>query len=48
MRNVLAHRYFALDSAIIWRTITDDLPKLKRVLQDVLASITGHKADDSA
>ena len=29
MRNALAHGYFTVDLAIVWRTIQDDLPVLK-------------------
>ncbi|MCD2172994.1 HepT-like ribonuclease domain-containing protein [Rhizobium sp. C4] len=29
MRNALAHGYFSVDIAMVWRTVTNDLPKLK-------------------
>lgn len=29
MRNALSHGYFTVDHAIVWRTIQQDLPKLK-------------------
>ncbi len=34
IRNVLAHEYFGVDLDIIWKTIKDDLPKLKKQLID--------------
>lgn len=32
MRNALAHGYFSIDIAMVWRTITNDLPKLKAAM----------------
>lgn len=36
MRNVLAHAYFDVDVAIVWRTIQEDLPDLPGVLTALL------------
>jgi len=33
MRNVLIHEYFGLDDEVIWKTIQDDLPFLKKTIQ---------------
>ncbi len=30
MRNALSHGYFTVDHAIVWQTIQQDLPSLKR------------------
>ena len=35
MRNALSHGYFTVDHRIVWQTIQQDLPKLKR---QILAS----------
>ena len=35
MRNILIHEYFGVDLQIIWRTISSDLPTLKRALQQL-------------
>ena len=32
MRNILAHEYFGVKLQIVWRTIENDLPKLKKQL----------------
>ena len=32
MRNILAHEYFGIDLDIIWKTIQNDLPLLKKRL----------------
>lgn len=32
MRNKLIHDYFDVDYSIVWKTLIDDLPKLKKVL----------------
>jgi uncharacterized protein with HEPN domain len=36
MRNVVIHEYFFLDLKIVWTTVKDDLPKLKRQIEDLL------------
>lgn len=39
MRNVIVHGYFGINLEMIWRTVTDDLPKLRSqivaMLQDM-------------
>ena len=35
-RNFIAHEYFGVDEKIVWRTITIELPKLKKDLQHIL------------
>jgi uncharacterized protein with HEPN domain len=34
MRNILIHEYFGVDLAIVWQTITSDLPALKSALHE--------------
>lgn len=36
MRDVLIHQYFGVDLDIIWKIIIDDLPELKREIEDIL------------
>jgi len=36
MRNALAHGYFSVDLAIVWKTIENDLPKLSEQAQTLL------------
>jgi uncharacterized protein with HEPN domain len=38
MRNVLPHNYFGVDLEVMWRTITADLPELRRRVQHILAA----------
>ena len=33
MRNILVHEYFGVDLAIVWQTVTVDLPELQEELQ---------------
>ncbi len=35
MRNLITHRYFDVDMWILWTTITEDLPRLKRQLKTI-------------
>jgi len=39
MRDVLVHDYFGVDAAIVWKTVQEDLPPLKRRIADILAAI---------
>ena len=32
IRNILAHEYFGIDPEIVWKTVKDDLPILKKRL----------------
>jgi uncharacterized protein with HEPN domain len=36
MRNVIIHQYFAVDLKILWTTATEDLPRLKRQIDQLL------------
>ena len=38
MRDVLMHDYFGVDAAIVWKTVHEDLPPLKRRIADILAT----------
>jgi uncharacterized protein with HEPN domain len=38
MRNAIAHGYFKIDHDVVWRTIQDDLPRLKKQIRDLLGS----------
>lgn len=35
MRNKVLHEYFGVDEEILWKTITEDLPSLKKQLEDL-------------
>jgi uncharacterized protein with HEPN domain len=32
IRNILAHEYFGVDLEIVWKTVKEDLPALKKLL----------------
>jgi hypothetical protein len=36
MRNTVIHAYFAVDFEIVWRTVQEDLPKLKEQVDHLL------------
>lgn len=36
MRNVLVHGYFDIDTEIVWKTVSHDVPKLKSSLEKLL------------
>lgn len=38
MRNRLSHAYFDIDYDIVWRTATDEVPSLLRLLRSVLGA----------
>lgn len=37
MRNVVIHEYFGVDLKIVWTTVKEDLPRLKRQIDALLA-----------
>ncbi|MBS1786838.1 MAG: DUF86 domain-containing protein [Acidobacteria bacterium] len=39
LRNIIIHKYFAVDLAIIWRIVSQDLPPLKSNIQQALAHL---------
>ncbi len=41
MRNRLVHAYFDIDRRILWRTVTDELPRLRRELGRLLSGGLG-------
>ena len=38
MRNVLIHQYFGVDLAAVWDTVKNDIPKLKRDINEIIES----------
>lgn len=40
LRNVVVHEYFGTSPEIIWRTIRNDLPKLRSEIQTLLAAVS--------
>jgi uncharacterized protein with HEPN domain len=41
MRNLLSHAYFVTDSAVVWKTVREDLPVLVHHLREILDSDGG-------
>ena len=39
MRNVVIHNYFGVDENVIWRTIHDDLPPLKKAVTRMIKDL---------
>ena len=37
MRNKMIHDYFDVDVSVVWRTVKDDLPRLRQQINDMLA-----------
>ena len=36
MRNILIHEYFGVDTDILWRAATEDVPELKKLVQRII------------
>ena len=36
MRNILVHHYFEIDHALVWKVVEQDLPKLRRTVEQIL------------
>ncbi|HHT9124879.1 MAG TPA: HepT-like ribonuclease domain-containing protein [Candidatus Brocadiia bacterium] len=43
MRNIVIHDYFGVDLEVIWRTIHEDLPPLRRAVDRILEEIKDDK-----
>ncbi len=41
--NRLRHGYFAIDSSIVWQTITIDLPVLRQTVLNIQTKLAGGK-----
>ncbi len=39
MRHVLVHEYFEIDLDIVWRVVSEDLPRLKDSIQSIMAEL---------
>ena len=40
MRNILIHDYFGVNLRVVWNTVHNDLPTLKKQIEDLIAEIT--------
>jgi uncharacterized protein with HEPN domain len=44
MRDIMAHEYASIDLIILWKTINEDVPSLKPLIQDIIGNtIEGEK-----
>lgn len=41
MRDKLIHEYFGVDVEILWKTVKDDIPPLKGLVEDMLKRLEG-------
>lgn len=41
MRNIISHEYGNIDETIVVSVINDDLPKLKKVIEELLSKYSG-------
>jgi len=41
LRNRVAHGYFTVDYALLWKTIHEDLPELHRTIRALLSGLAG-------
>jgi uncharacterized protein with HEPN domain len=40
MRNILTHNYFEIDLDVVWSTVDNDLPDLKRKVEAILQGLS--------
>lgn len=43
MRDKMIHEYFGLDLSLVWKTTKDDLPVLKRQIEEILESMNNNQ-----
>jgi len=41
MRNIIVHEYFGVDPRQVWDAVTQDLPKLRRDVEEILEGLPG-------
>ena len=41
-RDVLIHAYFGIDEQIVWKSIQEELPKVKPIFQQILQDLAQH------
>lgn len=39
MRDILIHEYFGVDVELVWNTVKDNLPMLKKQIKDILSNM---------
>lgn len=39
MRDKLMHHYFGVDLKIVWKTVKEDIPKLKKQIQNIMKEL---------
>ena len=39
MRNVVVHGYFGVNTAVIWRTVQEDIPPLRKQIEQILLEL---------
>lgn len=42
MRDKMIHEYFGVDSEVVWRTVKEDIPRLKASMMVMLAEFEAH------
>ncbi|WP_107667523.1 DUF86 domain-containing protein [Cyanothece sp. BG0011] len=40
MRSILAHQYFRIDLDVVWSTVSEHLPSLKKTVQEMLGDLS--------
>jgi uncharacterized protein with HEPN domain len=45
MRDKLIHEYFGVNQKVVWKTVTEDLPPIIPVLQQVLSAVSAQGND---
>lgn len=46
MRNIYAHEYDIIDNELVWETITEDIPELKKKLEFILSESSMENEDE--
>lgn len=39
MRNIVVHGYFGVNTAVIWRTVQEDIPPLRKQIEQILLEL---------
>jgi uncharacterized protein with HEPN domain len=49
MRDKMIHHYFGVDYNVVWKTISEDIPLIKPIIQEILNNISesGKEVEDT-
>ena len=48
MRDKLIHHYFGVNLGVVWKTVTEEISPLKKVVEQILTKMNGDESGDES